>query len=695
MPAPSSKAHISAAESESGRSVDAARTAFEAALAARREGDWQGSLACMYQAQHLDPSNAAYHAEAGAALFMLERPAEAAREYERALAIDPSHLPSLNNLAVILSLAGQYKEAEDLLQQSASLNPSQLDVWLNLCSAVEGQDYREEDQVAYARKAVSLQPRNPSPYRFLGKALLRLGNPQAALDALVIARGLAPNDSEIAYSIAICHGELDNVPEAVQHFQQALAINPAHGQTYYALADLLFRLDELPAAEEASRAALEALEDKESSYYQLARITFARGKYNDAKAAYDSYRIAVHSRVSKRQGKRPPGGKALLLPVAGTDAWCRGKPGLLREVLSERSELPPPLVRFGFTDGEQSGKTVGVVPRSYIAEIRQPAIVPGHEFLLVDNERLVLYDRLANLQDRNNLLEDEVVRLADPQHVLVDVGPQSDRTLKEGVFLLGQFWYNYAHWLLEQLPRLWSLEHFPEYQDLPLLINDGLYPQQMESLRLVDRHSHPLIVLPRGKRFRVERLIYPSNLTSSMLMRYRPGTRATDMDVTLHPEAVTFLRDRLLPQCAATSGSRKRLWVSRKTKIRAGHRRLVNESEIEALFVRNGFEVVVPESLSFREQVAIFSQAEMIAGCAGAGMVNSLFAPPDARILMFTKDHPQVNFHYFANIARCIGQPIAYVCGKTLQNFGLLGFEADFSVDIELARRAMRDFLQL
>ena len=72
-------------------------------------------------------------------------------------------------------------------------------------------------------------------------------------------------------------------------------------------------------------------------------------------------------------------------------------------------------------------------------------------------------------------------------------------------------------------------------------------------------------------------------------------------------------------------------------------------------------------------------------------MMNIVFAPPGTRTLVFTKNHPQVNFHYFTNIGQIVGHEVAHVCGEHLQNFGVHGFETDFMVSVETARHAMQE----
>jgi capsular polysaccharide biosynthesis protein len=53
----------------------------------------------------------------------------------------------------------------------------------------------------------------------------------------------------------------------------------------------------------------------------------------------------------------------------------------------------------------------------------------------------------------------------------------------------------------------------------------------------------------------------------------------------------------------------------------------LNEAELWPLFAAKGFQSVSAATLTFREQVALFSEAEAIAGPHGAGLSHILFAP--------------------------------------------------------------------
>jgi capsular polysaccharide biosynthesis protein/tetratricopeptide (TPR) repeat protein len=670
--------------------------AFEAALTARRQGDWQGSLGHLQSAIKLAPDNARYHAEAGAALFMLDRHAEAASAYERALAIDPKHLASLNNLGVIYSLGGRFKEAEALLQQSVAIDPKQFEAWLNLCSAVEHIDGDEGAVVGYATKAVALRPRDPSAYMYLGKAHLRNGAPLSALDAYSIVLRLGGNHADCHFRIGLCHLALEHVQEATNAFQEALEADPCHMQTYHALAELLQQrsFDDLPAAEEACRRALKH-EDKSRLEpdlpYLFAQILFAQDRCEDAVIWY---RESVERKriLANKKGEQPPNVSDLILAeVTTADHWAatHGLPDA--EVLPAASVLAPPIRRFGMPPKTWSGSIT--VPAAYVSEIHNATILPGNEPILVDGEHTAIFDRFKLLKDPYNFLEQESIPLAAKGKILVAAPKKSKSRISTGIFFLGHYWQNYAHWIMEHLPRLLLLDKLPQYDGLPILINEGLYPQQLESLQALCGNRYPIQTLPRDHRFEVERLIYPSNLTASINMRFRLEEEPTPNDVSFHPEAIRYLRDRLIPGHKTHLPGTRRLWISRTFRRGYGSRRLANETEIEAHFLANGFERILPETMSFRQQVETFAEAGIIAGASGAGMINMVFAPPTAKILMFVKDHPLTHYYYFANVAQALDQHLMYVTGMPMPNFRVPIIHADFHVELATAKRALNDIL--
>lgn len=72
--------------------------------------------------------------------------------------------------------------------------------------------------------------------------------------------------------------------------------------------------------------------------------------------------------------------------------------------------------------------------------------------------------------------------------------------------------------------------------------------------------------------------------------------------------------------------SGKKIYLSRlRQSMKTANRIVANEYIIERIFESYGFEVVYPESLSFRNQVLLYSSASTIAGASGSALHNCLF----------------------------------------------------------------------
>ncbi|MDB5887696.1 MAG: hypothetical protein JWM03_568 [Rhodocyclales bacterium] len=661
---------------------------YKDSLAVARQGQWQHALTLAEQAVVLQPYNANYHAHTGCTLFMLGEYSRATDSLVRAIDLDANHVAALNNLAYIYNQAACYGRAEALLQHSVSLVPDQAEAWLSLCFAAQHLDYREDDAVRYAMRAVELNPRSAFPYTYLSRAKLTQGDLPGALEAIQIAASLDPDNPAYHYRAGVCLLEMDRVAEAIDAFQAALALDPEHCDTWQALAEYLYKIEDFAAAEEACRHAELRAASKFPVHELLAKILFVTGRYVEAKQLFDE-NTAAFCATNKITPRRSHTGWA---PVRSVANWSESHSLTLIPMLPERTLQTEDALCFGASPEGAHAEPV-TLPAAYVAEVANAVIMPGHELILVNGERQVLYDRLAFFRDWHALRPDEYVPMCSDTHVFFQVMEMAPERIEAGIFLLTEAMNNYAHWISEQLPRLRLLEHMPQYDGMPILVSDGLYPQQIEALEFIVQGRYPIRILDLKQSFEVGRLIYPSILTAYHKRRYRPNERASATDGALHPEAIHYLRERILPRVGGVPGKRRRLWISRRKQFRKGQRRLLNEAELEALFLSYGFESVMPENMSFIEQVKLFSEAEMIAGPGGSAFMNMVFAHDDARVLILTKDHPEVNYHYFSNIARIIGQSVAYVCGETVKNHGVLGFETDYTVDLATTRDAIEKFL--
>jgi capsular polysaccharide biosynthesis protein len=102
----------------------------------------------------------------------------------------------------------------------------------------------------------------------------------------------------------------------------------------------------------------------------------------------------------------------------------------------------------------------------------------------------------------------------------------------------------------------------------------------------------------------------------------------------VHPVANELL-DEFLHNLTIPAFGRRRVFVTRRgfSNPAAPHRICTNEQELaEIARLDHGFEPIAPEEISWREQIALFRDAEIIVGQAGSGLHTALFASSGSRL---------------------------------------------------------------
>jgi hypothetical protein len=194
--------------------------------------------------------------------------------------------------------------------------------------------------------------------------------------------------------------------------------------------------------------------------------------------------------------------------------------------------------------------------------------------------------------------------------------------------MTGAWSKEYFHWLTEYLPRLEAVERFTsDFGESPKLIVDrDLRNWQRESLSLLGYDDKDMWWW-KGGTTRVTRLVVPS----FPKRRFEPSGEYG----ALSPGALTWLRSKVLSNVldSDTTSPRKRLFVARRG---AAGRRVVNEEQVMGVLSRRGFELIVPDRLTFAEQAALFSSAEAVMGPHGAGLANMLFGEGTRVVELFS-----------------------------------------------------------
>ncbi len=182
------------------------------------------------------------------------------------------------------------------------------------------------------------------------------------------------------------------------------------------------------------------------------------------------------------------------------------------------------------------------------------------------------------------------------------------------VSLLSDHALNYAHWLMDSLPKLALLESLSS--DLRFIIPENSPKFVTDSLKLLGIQEEQIIPL-EGNSLTVEKLIL---------------CRAAQDNGRPSKTHLLTMRNRLLSSVSDNKSNRftpRRIYISRSNSLRG----IINEAEIMLILKDYNFEIVFCETLSFADQIKVFSEAEVILGGHGAGMYNQIFCHPGATII--------------------------------------------------------------
>ena len=379
-------------------------------------------------------------------------------------------------------------------------------------------------------------------------------------------------------------------------------------------------------------------------------------------------------------------------------AYCRDNGARLRAVLPETERAVRGFWNLPGVPGPELGRVT--VPAAYVAEIHGGMVTNGAH-LLLGSDFTVLSDRFASpiwKGLRNDWVDTNYYRTlaffstAKRRFIALLVGRLIDAPVPEGISLLARTDLIWTNWVVEVLPRLMLVDHFPEYDGLPLLVNKNVPQQALEALEMVNTKRREVVLIDshwKGKRtwipttYRFERLVFPSPMA-----QLGPKTAGEDWDLDDHlqnPAALQWLREKLLPSRTAS----RRIYLSR---AKQGRRRIVNEKQLVALLRRHRFEVVYPERLSFKEQLELWANSEVVVGPAGSAMVNMVFAPRHAVIIALLGDMGGTNMYLPAQWATELELQLILMEGHC-ENVGATGIDwnTDFSVDLERLEAILRD----
>ena len=209
---------------------------------------------------------------------------------------------------------------------------------------------------------------------------------------------------------------------------------------------------------------------------------------------------------------------------------------------------------------------------------------------------------------------------------------------------------NIYHWTIDCLPRLYNINKIPGNDKIYLIVNANPPAYQKEALSFFLKNNPrlELVTIEDNEKWALESYWLPSFATSNQ-SGYMPS------------EYIEFIKNTIREgyKIKPENHEKRKIYISRKLSVR---RKMINEQELENYLFQKGYEIICSENLTYKEQVKIYTEADIIISPHGAGLTNIIYSD-DATIIEI---HPKnyVQSHYFMLSKGCGHSYYSFLAGE-------------------------------
>jgi protein O-GlcNAc transferase len=234
----------------------------------------------------IDPNNAVFFSNRGAALRDLKRLDDALVSYDRALAIKPSYADALNNRGVVLRELKRFAEALASFDRALAMKSDYVEAFNNRGNALRDLKRFDEALASYDR-ALTIKPDYAEALYNRGNTLRELRRFDDALTSFDGALAIKHNYVEALYSRGIALRELKRFDDALASYERALTIKPDHAQAFNNRGNVLQDLQRFDDALASYDRALAIKPDYAEAFHNRGVALRELNRFADALASLD------------------------------------------------------------------------------------------------------------------------------------------------------------------------------------------------------------------------------------------------------------------------------------------------------------------------------------------------------------------------------------------------------------------------
>ena len=276
---------------------------IQLALTQYKMGDPIEAVRTLRAGLYQQPDHAELHYQLGVMLAAEQNYAEAERCFEGALAYQPTNAAAYERLAQICGVTQRHDRAMRYLEKAQELDPWNARIAFQLSLLCQSGPNQDHPSTMMAEAPESLPELDKVAIDRLGQAIIEepdfvtafLDLPESEVDrevfsalAATIERALEnrPEFADLHFHCGAVYERLGRRVEAIEHTEQAVALNPRYVNALIQLADLYRQTDQWAMGVERLEQAVLAGADYPDIHYMLGQLYQAGGRVDHARKAY-------------------------------------------------------------------------------------------------------------------------------------------------------------------------------------------------------------------------------------------------------------------------------------------------------------------------------------------------------------------------------------------------------------------------
>lgn len=260
--------------------------------------EYDKALAAIMTLEKEQPDNPLVHNFKGGAYLGKKDIPNARASFEKALTLQPTYFPAVQNLAQLDMLENKPDAAKKRFENLLAIDQKNIQAMTALAGIALSQGQKKEATVLLER-ASNENPDALQPARLLAAHYLLLGEKQKSLNLarkLLVANPSNPDVLDLLAQAQLADGDKQG---ALESYSKLVSLNPASAPAQFRMASIYMSMQNQPAASDALKKALALQPDYLEAQLAVASLEAGKGNFDQS--------LAIARRIQKQHGKSPAG----------------------------------------------------------------------------------------------------------------------------------------------------------------------------------------------------------------------------------------------------------------------------------------------------------------------------------------------------------------------------------------------------